>query len=187
MHTPCTETEFVKKYNDSTCSEGLEPSIYPAIAIPSFEYCHRLDEIIKDYNTSDFWDPHQCSNSCHEPGYGCLASTNSAYFKCTKNKLEVCIHPELHCNHHPDNAEDEQFEDCKDKYVEKFIVKEFATLRCPSKMNQNMDTVATVCDDIIVKHRSRSRSQVRSRSGPGQVPGQVQKVQGLRTKHLDLG
>ena len=29
--------------------------------------------------------------------------------------------------------------------------------------------------------------QVRSRSGPGQVPGQVQKVQGLRTKDLDLG
>ena len=25
------------------------------------------------------------------------------------------------------------------------------------------------------------------RSGPGQVPGQVQKVQGLRTKGLDLG
>ena len=25
------------------------------------------------------------------------------------------------------------------------------------------------------------------RSGPGQVPGQVQKVQGLRTKDLDLG
>ena len=39
----------------------------------------------------------------------------------------------------------------------------------------------------IVKLRSRSRSQVRSRSGPGQVPGQVQKVQGLRTQDLDLG
>ena len=39
----------------------------------------------------------------------------------------------------------------------------------------------------IVKLRSRSRSQVRTRSGPGQVPGQVQKVQGLRTKDLDLG
>ena len=39
----------------------------------------------------------------------------------------------------------------------------------------------------IVKLRSRSRSQVRSRSGPGQVPGQVQKVQGLRAKDLDLG
>ena len=33
----------------------------------------------------------------------------------------------------------------------------------------------------------RSRSQVRSRSGPSQVPGQVQKVKGLRTKDLDLG
>ena len=151
MHTPCTETEFVKKYNESTCSESLETSVYPAIAVPSFQYCNRLDEIIKDYNTSDFWDPHQCSKSCHDPSYGCLACTNSAYFKCTKNKLEVCIHPELHCNHHPDcdNAEDEKFEDCKDKYVEKFIVKEFATLRCPSKMYQNMDTVATVCDDNI--------------------------------------
>ena len=38
----------------------------------------------------------------------------------------------------------------------------------------------------VVKLRSRSRSQVRSRSGPVQVPGQVQKVQGLRAKDLDL-
>ena len=66
----------------------------------------------------------------------------------------MCIHPDLYCNHHPDcdDAEDEKYEDCRDKYVEKFIVKEFATLRCPSKVYPIMETLATVCDDIVECH-----------------------------------
>ena len=156
MHKPCTEKEFVQKYNESICS-GVN-GVYIA---ERFEYCHRLTDIMKDYNTSDYWDPHQCTNSCQNPGYGCLACTNPDYFLCTKNGQNVCIHPDLHCNHHPDcdNAEDENYEDCKDKYVEKFIVKEFATLRCPSKIYPNMETVATVCDDIIECHNGEDEPE----------------------------
>ena len=148
MHEPCNEKKFVKKYNESICS-GVN-----GVYVDEDEYCHHLDDIIRDYNNNYFYDPHQCTNSCEEPGYGCLACTNPRYFKCTKNNQSVCIHPDLHCNHHPDcdDAEDEKYEDCKNKYVEKFIVKEFATLRCPSKIYPNMETVATVCDDIIECH-----------------------------------
>ena len=113
-----------------------------------------LDEIIRDYNTSDYWDPHQCINSCQDPEYDCLACTNPDYFQCTKNNISVCIHPDLKCNQHPDcdEAEDEKFEDCIDTYEEKVLVKEYATLRCASKIYPNMETVATVCDDIIECH-----------------------------------
>ena len=48
-----------------------------------------------------------------------------------------------------------------------------------------------VCDyfnsgEVRVSAKSRQRGKLSS-SGPGPVPGQVQKVQGLRTKDLDLG
>ena len=156
MHKPCTEKEFVQKYWKSICSGGVH-----GVFIGNSEYCNRLDDIIRDHPTSDYWDPHQCINSCQDPGYGCLACTNPNYFQCTKNNQSVCIHPDLHCNHHPDcdNAEDEHFEDCKDNYVEHFIVKEFATLRCPSKIYPNMETVATVCDDIIECHNGEDEPE----------------------------
>ena len=119
MHKPCNEKEFVQKYNESICNEANEVYLYR-------DYCGRLDDIIRDHPTRDYWDPHQCTNSCQYPLYGCLACTNPDYFQCIKNNQSVCIHPSLRCNHHPDcdNAEDENFEDCKDKYVEKFIVRE---------------------------------------------------------------
>ena len=109
---------------------------------------------MKDHNTSDYWDPHQCTNSCQDPGYGCLACTNPNYFQCKKNNQSVCIHPDLHCNQHPDcdNAEDENYEDCKDRY-------EFATLRCSSKIYPKMETMATVCDDIIECHNGEDEPE----------------------------
>ena len=71
------------------------------------------------------------------------------------------MHPELHCNHHPDcdNAEDEKFDDCIDKYVDKLIVKEFATLRCPSMIYPDMETVATVCDGINECHKGEDEPE----------------------------
>ena len=48
-----------------------------------------------------------------------------------------------------------------------------------------------LCKEVIKHGVSRDQEgrivKLRSRSGPGLVPGQVQKVQGLRTKDLDLG
>ena len=40
---------------------------------------------------------------------------------------------------------------------------------------------------FIISLLSSSGPGPGTRSGPGQVPGQVRKVQGLRTKDLDLG
>ena len=125
MHKPCTEKEFVREYNKSICL-GVHG------VFTGFDYlCNRLDDIKIRHNTSDYWDPHKCTNSCQDPSYGCPACTNPDYFQCIRNNQSVCIHPDLHCNHHPDcdNAEDERNEVCNEKYVDKFLVKEFATLR----------------------------------------------------------
>ena len=149
MNSPCTEEEYVKQYNALICS-----GVHRVYVHQSADYCLRLDYIMRDHNTSDYWDPHHCTNSCQDPGYGCTSCTNPEYFQCTRKNQSICIHPDLHCNHHPDcdDAEDEKFEDCKNKYVERHFVEEFATLRCQSRIYPNMETVATVCDDIIECH-----------------------------------
>ena len=116
------------------------------------DYCHRIDDIMRDHNTSDYWDPHKCRDSCQNPGYGCRACSNPDYFRCTKNNISVCVHPDLKCNLHPDcdNAEDEKFKDCKEPYVEKKLIENFATLRCTSTIypNSSMEIIATVCDGV---------------------------------------
>ena len=144
---PCTEEEFVNEFNETICSSTKGEFVDEG---PDRIVCNDLKRFT-DYNTSDILDPHSCQNSCKNPGYGCLACTNPDYFRCKRNKQSVCIHPELQCNHHPDcdNAEDEKFENCEELYIEKLLVKKFATLRCPSRIYPNMETVATVCDDII--------------------------------------
>ena len=113
-------------------------------------YCNNLGLIIKEHNTSDYWNPFNCTDSCSDPGYSCLACTNQKYFQCIRDNLRVCIHPQLVCNHHPDcdNVGDEEFEVCYSEYVRKGLVDEFATLKCPSKIYPDMITVATVCDGI---------------------------------------
>ena len=47
-----------------------------------------------------------------------------------------CIHPSLVCDGHPqcDFAEDEDFEMCHDRYLERKIIKPFASLKCQSLM-----------------------------------------------------
>ena len=106
---------------------------------------------MRDHNTTDYWDPHNCRESCSDPHYGCLACTNPAYIHCTKKNISVCIHPDLKCNHHPDcdNALDEQLDQCYEQYVKRGLVDNYATLRCQSKIYPNMETVATVCDDVV--------------------------------------
>ena len=149
LNQTCNEAEYVQKYSQTVCSGDIyngDPD--------DIKYCKDLDAIMKEHNTSDYWDPHQCINSCIDPGYGCQACTNPDYFKCTKDSQSVCIHPKLVCNHHPDcdNVEDEQLDNCYDIYVKNGLVDEFATLKCASKLYPNMETVATVCDGIEECH-----------------------------------
>ena len=150
LNQVCTEEIYVELYNKTVCS-GM---VYNG-GIDDIRYCKDLDSIIRDHKTdSDYWDPHKCTDSCKEPGYGCLACTNPHYFQCTKNHQKVCIHPKLVCNHHPDcdNAQDEQFDACYNEYLKRGLIEEFAILKCPSKIYPNMETVATVCDDIEECH-----------------------------------
>ena len=72
------------------------------------------------------------------------------YFHCQRNNSQVCLHPELVCDGHPqcDGAEDEHLELCLGSYLKSGIVDEFATVICTSPMYNNMKVVATACDGI---------------------------------------
>ena len=146
----CTEHKYVEIYYNTVCA-GKVNNGYDI-----FTYCPPFGDknIIRENNKTEFWDPHNCRESCSEPGYGCQACTNPDFFRCTKNNNTVCIHPDLQCNHHPDcdNAVDENLDLCYAKYIAKGKIDEFATLRCPSKIYENMETVASVCDGIIECH-----------------------------------
>ena len=145
INQTCTEEKYVEIYNETVCSGKYD------ISISRYDYCDRLEDIMRDHNTTEYWDPHNCRESCNDPHYGCLACTNPAYIHCTQNNISVCIHPDLKCNHHPDcdNAVDEQLDQCYDEYVKRGLVEDFATLRCQSKIYPIMETVATVCDDVV--------------------------------------
>ena len=72
MNKPCTEDEFVQKYNASICSGLVCVNALPGVicsgglhlhkifSIDEYEYCHKLDDIIRDHNTSYYWNPQQC-------------------------------------------------------------------------------------------------------------------------------
>ena len=87
-------------YSKMVCSGENEVITYEGYGVDDF--CHRLDDIMKEHNSTDYWDPHNCRESCSDPGYACVACTNPDYFTCTRNNTEVCIHPELVCNKYPD-------------------------------------------------------------------------------------
>ena len=95
-------------------------------------------------------DPHKCQESCANPGPGCQACTNPDYFHCQRNNSQVCLHPELLCDGHPqcDGGEDELLELCLGSYLKSGIVDEYATAICTSPMYSNMKMVATACDGI---------------------------------------
>ena len=98
-----------------------------------------------------FWDPHNCTGSCAEPGPGCAACTNPEYRICTRNSTEVCLHPELVCggHQHCDAGEDERGCIENGAYEEKGIIEPYATVICPSVMYPGIFTVASACNNII--------------------------------------
>ena len=110
---------------------------------------------------SNYWNPHNCSESCAEPGDGCSACTNSEYFHCIKGNVSVCLHPYLECDGHPqcDDAEDEDIDKCYSRYVKQRTVPNYATLKCVSGMYPNMITLATVCDGIVECQNSEDEPQ----------------------------
>ena len=84
----------------------------------------------------EYLDPHNCTGSCAEPGRGCAACSNPAYFRCARAGAAVCLHPALRCNHHPDcdGAEDEDPDLCYQHYLKSGLIEKYATLKCYRKV-----------------------------------------------------
>ena len=97
----------------------------------------------------DIPDVHNCQDSCKVVGPNCRTCQNSEYFQC--NKSGKCIHPDLHCDGHPQcpEAEDEDLETCYQKYLDRKIIDQSATIKCNSSMYPEMKIYATACNDII--------------------------------------
>ena len=72
-----------------------------------------LMEEVKKTNNMKYLDPHNCTGSCLEPTLGCLACSNPDYKICSRNNIEVCLHPNLVCDGHQhcDGGEDEDASD----------------------------------------------------------------------------
>ena len=100
VNETCTEEKYLATYNKTVCYGDLKD--YNA------NNCKDLEGFMRE-NSTDYWNPHNCTDSCSDPGYGCRACTNPEYFLCTRNNTSVCIHPELVCNKYQDcdNGRDE--------------------------------------------------------------------------------
>ena len=97
-----------------------------------------LRQIRLDYRFPTFWntenilDPHFCQDSCSNPSPNCIACSNTSYFLCHKSKM--CVHPSLHCDGHPQCPYGEDEQNCYDQYIEKNIIKGYATFNCNSSL-----------------------------------------------------
>ena len=139
----CNITNYVNKYKDLFCSKMSNTS--------SDKLCEDSESWISVHIDPGYADPHNCYGSCSDPGLGCTACSNPKYFKCKRNNMKVCLHPQLKCDGHPqcDQAEDEDVDQCYQDYLEKGIITKYATYKCKSIMYPNMITVATVCNGEV--------------------------------------
>ena len=133
MNTSCTADAYITTYCQTFCPEGVE--ILTKRGTECDSLCSNatawLSQNIAD---KELVDPHNCQDSCAEPGYGCQACTNKSYFHCKINGEEHCLHPELVCDGHSvcDEGEDEQLPGCYDKLVRLGNIDEAATMVCKS-------------------------------------------------------
>ena len=97
----------------------------------------------------DIPDIHKCQDSCIYPEPSCVTCQNPEYFQCKKSGK--CIHPDLHCDGHPQcsDSEDEDLGKCYQKYLKRKVLDTYATVKCKSIMYSNLTTVATACNDVI--------------------------------------
>ena len=63
----------------------------------------------------------------------------------------MCVHKDLVCDGHPQclNNEDEDFDTCKTKWIEKKVFPRHATVRCKSKAYPSLEIIAGPCDGIV--------------------------------------
>ena len=124
--TLCNTTQFLETHNNFWCKDDK---------MKDQLICTDPQSWLQQQPGHEYQDPHNCWDSCSEPGPNCQACTNEKYFKCG-GKSGKCIHPDLQCDGHPqcDEAEDEVLDDCREKYVSRNIIKPYASFPCDSKM-----------------------------------------------------
>ena len=114
--------------------------------------CNNPRAWISQQRDPEVINAHNCQASCKNPSTDCLACSHPDFkFRCKRNNITVCLHPSLVCDSHPqcDEAEDEKIENCLDELFEKNLVSKEATMKCFSKMYEQMETLATACDGLV--------------------------------------
>ena len=114
--------------------------------------CTNIAEWLSQKDKS-FSDPHFCQSSCLNysrtiDGLDCVACENPDYYGCPSS--DTCLHPSLVCDGHPQcqGGEDENLDQCLDKYIKNKVIQKIATLRCTSTFYENLQIFATPCDGI---------------------------------------
>ena len=64
--------------------------------------CTKQLEWLKGQSSVKYDDPHNCWDSCLNPGPNCDGCTNDKYFKCEKSGK--CLHSSLKCDGHPQDS-----------------------------------------------------------------------------------
>ena len=142
LHSQCNTKLYLQQYNDLWCGAERDSKLMTR--------CAHLHDWFSSQLESLYTDPHSCQHSCLHPDQNCEACTNPDYFTCEES--QVCIHPALVCDGHPQCqfGEDEQLELCSDqeRWVKRGVVEPYASFTCRSLMYPGMTTVATACDGI---------------------------------------
>ena len=143
LNTKCNISAYVDEYCSRICNKTNR------LTFCQEEVCQDTENWISLQVDDFILDPHHCWSSCQVPGRGCEACTNTErFFNCSRSG--VCIHRDLLCDGHQHcrHGEDEQLDHCYDTYIERDVIKEYGTLRCPSIMYPDIETVAVVCDGV---------------------------------------
>ncbi len=143
-------------YPGLRCTGAIKHCYYPQGSPPDFDLpttCRdKSDRVFQVGEPCPDTPDNICQESCDTPGTGCLACTNTTYFRCPRSNK--CIHPSLQCDGIPQCSmgEDEDLDICKNKYKEndgisKHKISQHATFRCKRKLNRTLETFAIACDD----------------------------------------
>ena len=143
-NSTCKTKKYIEEYRYLFC-QG------PSKASACANVQSLVDQAIRSRNMK-ILDPHNCTGSCAWPGLGCEACTNPEYTICTRNNIEVCLHPQLVCDGHQhcDNGEDEK--NCLETYEIKGIIEPYATFICKNAMYPDILTVGSACNGIVECH-----------------------------------
>ena len=87
------------------------------------------------------WGKEKCQDKSNVFGQ---PPCNTGEVECLRNKVRVCLHPELHCDQHPqcDAGEDEQ--NCLEVYKNRGFISKSATFECESPYHNRQTKTPTV-------------------------------------------